>query len=106
MRADLAACYGAERRPPFTNYPTAPHFSPAIGEGAYARWLAELPAAASASLYLHVPFSGEMCWYAASYAQIVRRDGLIAAYLRPLRSEIAQVSETIARRIKVQHIHF
>src|SRR5215218_3342925 len=106
MRADLAASYGEERLPRYTSYPTAPHFSPAIGEGAYARWLAELPAAASASLYLHVPFCREMCWYCGCHTQIVRRDGLIAAYLRTLRSEIAQVAETIGRRIKVEHIHF
>src|SRR3954453_21451326 len=106
MRADLAASYGEERLPRYTSYPTAPHFSPAIGEGAYAQWLGALPAAASASLYPHVPFCPGMCWYCGWHTQICRRDGLIAAYLRTLRSEIAQVSETIGRRIKVEHIHF
>ena len=31
MRPDLAACYGQERLPRYTSYPTAPHFSAAIG---------------------------------------------------------------------------
>ena len=106
MRADLAASYGEERLPRYTSYPTAPHFSPVIGADTYARWLAELPASASASLYLHVPFCREMCWYCGCHTQIVRRDELIAAYQRTLRSEIAQVAETIGRRIKVEHIHF
>src|SRR3954470_23935072 len=106
MRADLAASYGEERLPRYTSYPTAPHFSSAIGADTYARWLSELPGGASASLYLHVPFCREMCWYCGCHTQIVRRDGLITAYLRTLRSEIAQVSETIGRRIKVEHIHF
>lgn len=106
MRADLAASYGEERLPRYTSYPTAPHFSPAIGADTYARWLSELPSNASASLYLHVPFCREMCWYCGCHTQIVRRDGLIAAYQRTLRSEIAQVAETIGRRIKVEHIHF
>lgn len=106
MRTDLAAAYGEERLPRYTSYPTAPHFSPAIGADIYARWLSELPSGVSASLYLHVPFCREMCWYCGCHTQIVRRDGLVAAYQRTLRSEIAQVAETIGRRIKVEHIHF
>ncbi|MDE5445313.1 oxygen-independent coproporphyrinogen III oxidase [Bradyrhizobium sp. CSA207] len=106
MRVDLAASYGEERLPRYTSYPTAPHFSPAIGADSYARWLAELPAGASASLYLHVPFCREMCWYCGCHTQIVRRDELVAAYQQTLRSEIGLVAETIGRRIKVEHIHF
>ncbi|MBH5401827.1 oxygen-independent coproporphyrinogen III oxidase [Bradyrhizobium sp. CNPSo 4010] len=106
MRADLAAIYGEERLPRYTSYPTAPHFTPAIGPDVYARWLTELPVAASASLYLHVPFCREMCWYCGCHTQIVRRDELIAGYQRTLRSEIALTAETIGHRIKVEHIHF
>ncbi|UWU70268.1 oxygen-independent coproporphyrinogen III oxidase [Bradyrhizobium sp. NC92] len=106
MRADLAAIYGEERLPRYTSYPTAPHFTPAIGPDTYARWLAELPVAASASLYLHVPFCREMCWYCGCHTQIVRRDDLVAGYQRTLRSEIALTAEAIGHRIKVEHIHF
>src|SRR3569833_3002391 len=106
MRADLAASYGEERLPRYTSYTTAPHFSKAFGPDTYERWLAELPASTSASLYLHVPFCREMCWYCGCLTQIVRRDELIAGYQRTLSQEIAQVAETIGQRIKVEHIHF
>ncbi|MEW6150059.1 MAG: oxygen-independent coproporphyrinogen III oxidase [Bradyrhizobium sp.] len=106
MRADLAAIYGEERLPRYTSYPTAPHFTSAIGPETYARWLAELPAGASASLYLHVPFCREMCWYCGCHTQIVRRDELIVGYQRTLLREIGLAAETIGRRIKVEHIHF
>jgi oxygen-independent coproporphyrinogen-3 oxidase len=106
MRNDLAASYGEERLPRYTSYPTAPHFSKAVDADTYAGWLAELPAATSASLYLHVPFCREMCWYCGCHTQIVRRDELVAAYQKTLCSEIAQVTGTIGRRIKVEHIHF
>jgi oxygen-independent coproporphyrinogen-3 oxidase len=106
MRTDLAASYGEERLPRYTSYPTAPHFSKAIGPDTYTRWLAELLPSASASLYLHVPFCREMCWYCGCHTQIVRRDELITGYQRTLRSEIGLVAETIGRRIKVEHIHF
>jgi oxygen-independent coproporphyrinogen-3 oxidase len=106
MRADLAAGYGEERLPRYTSYPTAPHFSPAVHAETYAKWLADIPAGASASLYLHVPFCREMCWYCGCHTQIVRRDELVAAYQKTLRSEIALVADRIGRRIKVEHIHF
>lgn len=106
MRADLATSYGEERLPRYTSYPTAPHFSPAIGADTYAGWLAELPAGTSASLYLHVPFCREMCWYCGCHTQIVRRDELIAAYQRTLLREVELAADTIGRRIKVEHIHF
>ena len=43
MRPDLAVCNGQERLPRYTSYPTAPHFSPAIGPAAYAEWLKAIP---------------------------------------------------------------
>src|SRR3954463_8157208 len=106
MRADLAASYGEERLPRYTSYPTAPHFSPAIGEGAYARWLAELPAAASASLYLHVPFCRQMCWYCGCHTTVAKRDEPIAVYEAALRCEVDLVAQQIGRRLPVEHIHF
>src|SRR5437879_13912436 len=106
MRADLAVSYGEERLPRYTSYPTAPHFSPAIGADTYARWLADLPAGFGASLYLHVPFCRDMCWYCGCHTQIVRRDELVSAYQATLRREIELVAGTIGRRLKVEHVHF
>jgi oxygen-independent coproporphyrinogen III oxidase len=106
MRPDLAACYGQERLPRYTSYPTAPHFSAAVGRGQYAEWLRVIPRHASASLYLHVPFCRAMCWYCGCNTSVVRRDDPIAVYASALRCEIELVSRQIDRRIKVEHIHF
>ena len=106
MRPDLAACYGQERLPRYTSYPTAPHFSAAIGPGSYAEWLQAIPQHASTSLYLHVPFCRSMCWYCGCNTSVVRRDDPVAVYAAALRCEIELVSRQIDRRIKVDHIHF
>ena len=106
MRPDLAACYGQERLPSYTSYPTAPHFSAAIGPGKYAEWLKAIPQHATASLYLHVPYCRSMCWYCGCNTSVVRRDEPIAVYASALRCEIELVSRQIDRRIKVDHIHF
>ncbi len=106
MRPDLAACYGQERLPRYTSYPTAPHFSPAIGSSTYAEWLKAIPSSASASLYLHVPFCRAMCWYCGCHTSVVRRDEPIAVYAAALRCEIDLVSQQIDRRLQVDHVHF
>lgn len=106
MRPDLAACYGQERLPRYTSYPTAPHFSAAIGPPSYAEWLEAIPRNASASLYLHVPFCRAMCWYCGCHTSVVRRDEPIAVYAAALRCEIDLVSRQIDRRLKVDHVHF
>jgi oxygen-independent coproporphyrinogen-3 oxidase len=106
MRPDLAACYGQERLPRYTSYPTAPHFSTAIGAQTYTEWLNAIPQHATASLYLHVPFCRSMCWYCGCHTSVTRRDEPIAAYEAALRCEIDMVAGRIDRRIKVGHIHF
>src|SRR6516225_3963661 len=106
MRADLAVTYGDERLPRYTSYPTAPHFSPAVGSEIYGKWLAAIPANASASLYLHVPFCREMCWYCGCHTQIARRDEPVSVYAAVLRCELDLVSRQIDRRLAVDHIHF
>lgn len=106
MRPDLAICYGQERLPRYTSYPTAPHFSPATGPDTYAEWLGTIPREASASLYLHVPFCRSMCWYCGCHTTVARRDQPISVYESALRSEIERVVNEIGRRIDVEHIHF
>src|SRR5437764_9995561 len=106
MRADLAACYGQERLPRYTSYPTAPHFSPAVGPATYADWLQAIPADVTGSLYLHVPFCRSMCWYCGCHTTVAKRDEPIAVYESALRCEIDQVSRQIGRRLPVGHIHF
>ena len=106
MKADLAVCYGQERLPRYTSYPTAPHFSDTIGPATYAHWLKTIPQHATASLYLHVPFCRSMCWYCGCHTTVAQRDEPIAVYEAALRCEIELVSRQIERRMKVDHVHF
>jgi oxygen-independent coproporphyrinogen-3 oxidase len=106
MRPDLAACYGQEKLPRYTSYPTAPHFSAAIGPDSYAEWLRAIPRHAHTSLYLHIPFCRSMCWYCGCHTSVVRRQEPVALYASALRCEIDLVSRQVGRRIQVSHIHF
>ena len=106
MRPDLAVCYGQERLPRYTSYPTAPHFTAAVDSAAYATWLESIPQDATASLYLHIPFCRSMCWYCGCNTSVARHDGPIEAYLPAIRREIELVSRRVRHRIAVSHVHF
>lgn len=106
MRDDLRERYGEERLPRYTSYPTAPQFSDAIGDQTYGDWLGALPAGASASLYLHVPFCRSMCWYCGCHTTITQRDEPIVDYLAVLRREIGLVADRLNAPLPARHIHF
>lgn len=96
----------AERAVPrYTSYPTAPHFSPAIGSETAGVWLAGLDPMAALSLYLHVPYCSAICNYCGCHTKAVRRAAPLDDYADTLAAEIALVAlSTEARR--VEHIHW
>ena len=103
--AELVARYDG-RVPRYTSYPTAPHFSPAIGEQTYAEWLGALSPQTPLSLYLHVPFCDRLCHYCGCNTTVVRLDSSLRAYAGLLEREIKRVAGFIGRRAKVSHVHW
>ncbi|MFN3453290.1 MAG: coproporphyrinogen III oxidase, partial [Sphingorhabdus sp.] len=49
--------------PRYTSYPTAVEFSDTVGAPAFSQALDDVPADAPISLYLHIPYCREICWY-------------------------------------------
>lgn len=105
MNSDLIKRYSAPV-PRYTSYPTAPHFSAAVGPEQYAVWLAAIPADERLSLYFHIPFCDTLCWYCGCNTKAVRQHKPVAAYLEPLLAEVEHVANLIPHKPKVSHIHF
>jgi oxygen-independent coproporphyrinogen-3 oxidase len=105
MNPDFVKRYSAPV-PRYTSYPTAPHFSAAIGHHQYAAWLAALPECVRLSLYLHIPFCDTLCWYCGCSTKAVRRYDPVAGYLASLTAEIANVSAHVPPAHGVTHIHW
>ncbi len=96
----------AERAVPrYTSYPTAPHFSPDVGPEIYGAWLAALPAQATLSLYLHVPYCSELCLYCGCTTKAVRQAAPVAAYADLLRTEVDLLASAVGGR-RVVHLHW
>jgi hypothetical protein len=95
----------AERNVPGYTYPTAPHFSAIVGPQTYQAWLAELPQAATLSLYLHVPYCTELCLYCGCTTKAVRRRAPVETYAAHLLKEIELLGSAIGGR-RVAHLHW
>lgn len=95
----------AERNVPrYTSYPSAPHFSAKVGPETYRGWLEALPRAARVSLYIHVPFCTELCFYCGCNTRAVRKREPIDAYAEHLLEEIALIGDLNGARLT--HIHW
>ena len=106
MRAAVAN-YMTMPVPRYTSYPTAPHFHEGIGEGAVRAWLARLDPAEPISLYVHVPFCRQVCWYCGCNMKLVgNREGPLDDYVDALVEEIGLVADALPGRLRVSHVHF
>ncbi len=92
--------------PRYTSYPTAPHFNADVSPDTYADWLARLDGKAPVSLYLHVPFCAEMCWYCGCFTKIVNRYDPVREYADALLAEAALVSERAGKPLSVSFVHW
>lgn len=96
----------AKAAPRYTSYPTAPHFSAAVNRDVYRGWLKDLPDEATLSLYVHIPFCRDLCWFCACRTQGARRTGPVERYLEFLAAEIDAVARLIPRGARVVHMHW
>lgn len=92
--------------PRYTSYPTAVHFSSAVGPDESGAWIAALPETAALSLYVHIPFCGALCWYCGCATTVVNTPGPIAGYLEALKVEIGAVADRLGPQRRVTHLHW
>lgn len=104
MTEDLIQRY-AKPLPRYTSYPTANHFGP-VSSAQYRAWLAALPETATLSLYAHIPFCEQLCWYCGCSTKAVRRYEPVAHYLDVLLREIEVLGPLVPKKHRVTHMHW
>ena len=102
-RARLEA-YARQNLPRYTSYPTAPHFGP-MEEATYRAWLAEIRPGDMLSLYLHIPFCKELCWYCGCHTAITRNQARLSRYAAGLVAETGLLAAALPPRPPVCSLH-
>ncbi|MHC8493015.1 oxygen-independent coproporphyrinogen III oxidase [Thalassospira sp. SM2505] len=96
------------RLPRYTSYPTAPHFHAGVNGDVFEGWLGDLDPDQPLSLYLHVPYCQEMCWFCGCNTKITKHYKPVAGYVDALVGEIQSTLSKLpaGKKFSVSHIHF
>jgi oxygen-independent coproporphyrinogen-3 oxidase len=92
--------------PRYTSYPTAAEFSDKVGAQELETALAAIEADQPISLYVHIPYCHEICWYCGCNTGAANKAQRLSAYLDTLRAEIELVAARLGGRGRVKRISF
>ena len=95
--------------PRYTSYPTADRFGEGFRPADAVRVLTELRARATTtplSLYVHIPFCEQLCYYCGCNKIITKHHERAAQYLDMLEAELALVAESLGNGRPVSQLHF
>ena len=104
---ELAARYACEG-PRYTSYPTAPQFRQDFPLDQYLAWQQRDGdhKRAPLSLYLHLPFCKDICYYCACNKVVTRQKGVARQYLDRLHKEIEQQSQLVGKQRPITQMHW
>jgi coproporphyrinogen III oxidase-like Fe-S oxidoreductase len=103
---DVVRRYARLQVPRYTSYPTAAEFTPAVASADQQRWLRDLDATEAVSVYLHVPYCRELCFYCGCNTKKALRDDVVGAYRAALEREIALVSAALTAPLRIARLHW
>lgn len=92
--------------PRYTSYPTAAEFGDAIGPADLSDALRSIAPGARLSLYVHIPYCTEICWYCGCNTGAANKRSRLDAYLEALEAEIDLVAGMLPVDIDVAHVAF
>ncbi|SFN82433.1 oxygen-independent coproporphyrinogen III oxidase [Sphingomonas sp. OK281] len=81
--------------PRYTSYPTAAEFTDSVGPADMHAALAGIGAHETVSLYVHVPYCRQICWYCGCNTGAANRSARLDAYLARLEQEIVLVADRV-----------
>ncbi len=92
--------------PRYTSYPTAPSFTALETPNTHKGYLGAINAKNSGSLYIHIPFCQQMCWYCGCNTKITKKYKSVESYLPYLFKEIEMIGQQVSSEFKINNIHF
>jgi len=98
--------YLSLRAPRYTSFPSALHFDDSVGADAYRARLETCPPYEAISLYVHVPFCRQLCWYCGCNMRVERNYARAEAYVDALICELEMVGQALEGRGHPVSVHF
>ena len=95
--------------PRYTSYPTADRFRKDLTAEDYAEALrgrATAPSQKALSLYVHVPFCSDVCYYCGCNKIVTRDHGKAAEYLKVIGQEADLVKQYLTGSGELEQLHF
>ena len=93
--------------PRYTSYPTAVQFQPGFPGVTADQWLTSLNPDATLSVYVHIPFCRQLCWYCGCHTSVPNSYDRAARYVEYLVKDIRRSAALFqGRKGKVTHLHF
>jgi len=93
--------------PRYTSYPTAVQFQPDFPGATADKWLTRLSPEASLSVYVHIPFCRQLCWYCGCHTSVPNSYDRAARYVEHLIRDIERSAGLLnGRKGRVKHFHF
>jgi oxygen-independent coproporphyrinogen-3 oxidase len=83
--------------PRYTSYPTAAEFGDSVGPADMSDALGAVPPDEPVSLYLHIPYCRQICWYCGCNTGAANRTARLDAYLERLEQEITLVADRVGQ---------
>src|SRR5512139_59604 len=92
--------------PRYTSYPTAAEFSDKVGGLELGAELAAIAPDEPISLYVHIPYCHEICWYCGCNTGAANKAHRLSSYLDTLHEEIGLVASQLGGKGRVHRIAF
>jgi len=102
---DIAELIG-ERAPRYTSYPTAPIFTPKVGQTFQQSCIEAIDPGAPVSFYVHIPFCERLCWFCACRTQGTRSLAPVKRYVDALEAELALMRKHLPEGVRLARLHW
>ncbi|MFK8041271.1 oxygen-independent coproporphyrinogen III oxidase [Congregibacter sp.] len=97
----------ATNGPRYTSYPTAPQFSEGFDLTRYRNWQGqEKRHSDPLSLYVHLPFCHDICYYCGCNKVVTRKEGVAARYISELTQELDMQSQLVGKDRPITQMHW
>ncbi|WP_297326305.1 oxygen-independent coproporphyrinogen III oxidase [uncultured Bartonella sp.] len=105
MKTETLLHYATLAVPRYTSYPTAADFVTVTDEQR-ANWLGQIKPEEAVSLYIHVPYCRQLCYYCGCHAKATVKDDAIVGYAQSLIKDIRLQARYLKGKPRVVHQHW